>query len=81
MTAPRMPTPEDVAAATQVLRVDATDPVKLTLLLRELVLARAALSVVRSQQRCLPRHAKSALDLTRPRHRTAVDFPHDQEKR
>jgi hypothetical protein len=77
MNAPRMPRPEEIAAATQKLRVDATDPVKLTHLLRELVVARNALRIVRLQRRCLPRHAQEALDHTRPAHSAAVEFAHD----
>ena len=42
--------------------VAAQSPVVLDKLLRELIVARAVVATVRSQARCLPAHARRALD-------------------
>ena len=61
----------------QALRVVAANPVTLDQLLRELIVAREVIRTVRTQRRCLPRHAREALDHV-PHHRpTAVEFPRD----
>jgi hypothetical protein len=72
----RVLTAPELSAVTQRLRAESADPMKLDRMLRELALARSVLAVVNSQRRCLPRHAREALDMVRPRP-TAVEYFHD----
>ncbi len=75
-------TPAQAAAKARAIAVnmlirEAAEPGRLRSLLHELVITREAVRVIRSQRRCLPRHAQAALDSI-PYHRpTAVEFPQD----
>lgn len=61
----------------QRLRLATGNPVALDQLLRELVIARSVVRIVRGQRRCLPRYAQQALDQMPHIRATSVDFAHD----
>lgn len=63
--------------ALQRLRAAAATPQQLDALLRELVVAREVLRIVRAQRRCLPQHARQALNGLPHARATAVEFSHD----
>lgn len=77
MTPLRTLTDDEREQLAQLARVATTSPVVLDRLLRELIVARAVVRIVRTQARCLPRGAREALDHL-PHHRpVAREFSHD----
>lgn len=81
MTAARTPlralTDHERAQLESLRHVAAQSPVVLDKLLRELIVARAVVATVRSQARCLPAHARRALDELPHARRTSIEFSHD----
>ena len=76
MNAPTNPPAVRQARISALIR-EAAEPGRLRELLGELVDSREALRVIRSQRRCLPRHAQAALEAVPHRRPTAVEFPQD----